>query len=89
MPSVGDSDWRDIAASDSRGGVYNRDGLTHADVAKTKETVGTVAAHSGTQISNDDLLELDVDILIPSALENAMRRLMGRGRLITLIHEVS
>ena len=61
-----------VAVSDSRGGVYNRDGLTHAEVAKTKETVGTVAAHSGTQISNDDLLELDVDILIPSALENAI-----------------
>jgi len=60
-----------VAASDSRGGVYNPDGIDPAALVEYKLSTGRVANFPGTtMISNEDLLELDVDVLFPSALEN-------------------
>ena len=60
-----------IAANDSRGGVYNEEGIDVNELIKFKEEFGVVSAFSNYKaISNDELLELDVDILILSALEN-------------------
>jgi glutamate dehydrogenase (NAD(P)+) len=60
-----------VAVSDSRGGLYDPDGLDYEAVASSKRSYGSVTQYSssGTIISNADLLELDVDILIPAALE--------------------
>jgi glutamate dehydrogenase (NAD(P)+) len=64
---------RVIAVSDSRGGVLNREGLDLEKLAEHKKKTGSVTGSGlGTDISNADLLELDVDILIPAALENAI-----------------
>ncbi len=62
-----------VAASDSRGGVYNPDGIDPHALVKHKLETGQVAGFPGTKpISNEDLLELDVDILYPAALENVI-----------------
>lgn len=64
---------RFVAASDSRGGVYNPDGLDAASLVKYKLETGKVEGFPGSKpITNEKLLELDVDILFPSALENAI-----------------
>lgn len=62
--------YKVIAVSDSRGGIINRSGLDIPSVIGHKNSTGVLPA--GEAISNEQLLELDVDILIPSALENQL-----------------
>jgi len=58
------------AASDSGGGVYNPDGFDPRALLKHKEEYGSVAGFRGTQsVTNEELVELPCDILVPSALE--------------------
>ena len=60
-----------VAASDSKGGVYNEAGLNVPDLTKYKEAKGSVVSFVGAKnVSNEELLELPVDILVPAALEN-------------------
>jgi glutamate dehydrogenase (NAD(P)+) len=60
-----------IAVSDTGGGILNRDGLDIDRVIGWKKEHGTVAGFPGSDpISNDKLLEVKCDILIPAALEN-------------------
>ena len=62
-----------VAASDSRGGVYSKDGIDPYKLIEHKERTGSVVGFPGTTpISNEALLELEVDILAPSALENVI-----------------
>jgi glutamate dehydrogenase/leucine dehydrogenase len=62
-----------VAASDSKGGIYSARGFDPKEVLAFKERKGSVVGFPNTKpISNEDLLELDVDILAPSALENAI-----------------
>ncbi len=60
-----------IAASDSKGGVFNKAGMKVEALRKHKEKTGSVVGFSGAKsISNEELLETDCTILIPAALEN-------------------
>lgn len=60
-----------VALSDSKGAIYNPDGLDLGTVFAHKEKTGTLTGIEGTQkLSNAELLELEVDILVPSAMEN-------------------
>ena len=62
-----------IAVSDSRGGVHNPDGLNVRAVEEHKAKSGSVIGFPGAKsISNEELLELKCDILIPAALENTI-----------------
>ncbi len=62
-----------IAVSDSRGGVYSDAGIDPKKVVDHKLKTGAVNGFPGTTpISNQELLELEVDILYPSALENVI-----------------
>jgi glutamate dehydrogenase (NAD(P)+) len=64
---------RVIAVSDSRGGVFNGDGLDLSLVTRHKQETGSVIGTPRTRaISNGELLELDCDILIPAALEGVI-----------------
>lgn len=66
---------RVIAVSDSNGGVLNREGLDISKLQGHKKKTGSVRTSGlGEDITNKQLLELDVDILIPAALENAVTR---------------
>ena len=72
--------YKVVAVSDSKGGIYNKSGLNIPDVQQFKQThremkdvycadsVCSVA--SSETLTNEEILALDVDILIPAALEN-------------------
>lgn len=65
--------YKIVAVSDSKGGVMNMKGLDVPAVWKHKEATGSVAGFAGTTpIDNKKILELAVDVLIPSALENVI-----------------
>ena len=63
-----------VAVSDSKGGIYSEDGLPFKKMRKTKQNTGSVINYEAKKITNEELLELDVDILIPAALENVIHR---------------
>ncbi|MCX8187005.1 MAG: Glu/Leu/Phe/Val dehydrogenase [Nitrososphaeria archaeon] len=59
-----------VAVSDSKGGIFCRDGLMPEKVMEHKKKTGTVMNFQGVRnISNEELLELNVDFLIPAAME--------------------
>ncbi len=62
-----------VAISDSKGGIFSKKGLDPEAVLEHKAKTGSVINFPDTRpISNEALLELDVDILIPAALENVI-----------------
>ncbi len=64
---------RVIAVSEEFGGIYNANGFSSESLLKHKEKHGSVSeAPNSTAITNEELLELEVDILIPAALENVI-----------------
>lgn len=65
-----EEDCRVIAVSDSKGGIHNAKGLNIATVLAEDAAGGSVTRHrDGDRISNEELLELDCDILVPAATE--------------------
>jgi glutamate dehydrogenase (NAD(P)+) len=74
-----------VAVSDSRGGAVNMKGLDWKAAAKHKQATGSVVGLAGTKpISNEDLLELDVTVLCPAALENVITQ-SNAGRITAKI----
>ncbi|HEX2124552.1 MAG TPA: Glu/Leu/Phe/Val dehydrogenase [Nitrososphaeraceae archaeon] len=74
-----------IGASDSQGGVYNKNGIQVGALRRHKEKTGSVVGFSGTKsISNEDLLEQDCTILIPAALESQLTK-KNAGKISTKI----
>ena len=66
-----------IAISDSKGGVYNKKGLNISKVLDCKKKYSCVISQKtklGDELTNEELLELDCDILVPSALENQITK---------------
>ncbi|RLE31379.1 glutamate dehydrogenase [Candidatus Acetothermia bacterium] len=62
-----------VAVSDSKGGVYSPEGLPFEALLKHKQETGSVVEFPGAQsISNPELLELEVVVLFPAALENVI-----------------
>jgi len=62
-----------IAVSDSKGGALKRTGLKYSDVSAYKQKNPSVLNMPGTEaITNEEVLELDVDILVPAALEDVI-----------------
>jgi glutamate dehydrogenase (NAD(P)+) len=63
-----------VAVSDSGGAVYREGGLDTRAVKEFKRETGSVTGYdeADEEMSNDDLLTLDVDLLVPAALENAI-----------------
>jgi glutamate dehydrogenase (NAD(P)+) len=67
--------YKVVALSDSKGGIYNSDGLNLIEVAAHKKVTGALKDFAGAKnISNRELLELSVDILVPAALENVLTK---------------
>lgn len=67
--------YKIVALSDSRGGIYNPDGLDLPKVIEHKKFSGALKGFAGSKnITNQELLELDVDILVPAALENVLTK---------------
>lgn len=77
-----DQGFKIVAVSDSKGAVYVKEGLSVETTMKCKKEKGSVSGcyckgsvcdvRFGKTVTNDELLELPVDILVPSALENVI-----------------
>ena len=68
-----DQGCRIVAVSDVMGGVINERGLNPEAIERHKTEAGTVAGFAGGEpISNAELLELKLDVLVPAALEGVI-----------------
>lgn len=68
-----DAGCRVVAVSDVDGGLYREKGLDPEAINRHKQAAGTVAGFPGAdRISNEELLELDVDVLVPAAVEGVI-----------------
>jgi glutamate dehydrogenase/leucine dehydrogenase len=64
---------RVVAACDSKAGVYAESGIDVAEALKHKEVTKSLAGLKGTkEMAPEDMIGIDCDILLPSALENAI-----------------
>lgn len=67
-----------VAVSDSSGGIYDKKGLNIGRITTLKEKFGSfakLAKRQGQQfITNEELLELPVAVLVPAALENVINK---------------
>ncbi len=64
-----------VAVSDSQGGVHSERGIDAHKAQAHKEKTGSVVNLQGTEaVSNEELLELEVDVLVPAALECAITK---------------
>jgi glutamate dehydrogenase (NAD(P)+) len=62
-----------VGVSDSKGGIFKADGLNPHAVEEHKRKHGSVVGFPGAKpMSNEELLEAKVDILVPAALENVI-----------------
>jgi glutamate dehydrogenase/leucine dehydrogenase len=67
--------YRVVAVSDTKGGIYNSKGINPVQVFEHKKKAGSVVGFKGSkQITNEGLLELPCDILVPAAFENQITR---------------
>ncbi len=65
--------YKIVALSDSKGGIYNAEGLDMDKVFAHKKSTGGLKDFIGSKnISNEQLLELEADVLVPAALENVL-----------------
>jgi glutamate dehydrogenase (NAD(P)+) len=72
---LGDLGCRVVAVSDVHGGVHSDAGLDVGALLEHSREAGTVAGAPGTdELTNAELLELDVDVLIPAALDRVINR---------------
>ena len=80
-----------IAISDSKGGMYNKKGLNITEVLDCKQKYSCIIPPKGSrgadEITNEELLELECDILVPSALENQITRKNARKIKTKIIAE--
>lgn len=68
-------DCKIVAVVDSSGGAYNLDGMDSKALLAHKDKTGSVKGFKGAKnISNEDILSLKVDILVPAALENQITK---------------
>lgn len=70
---LSESGYKIVGTSDSKGAIYSESGLDSAKLEEHKKKTGSVIGFEGSKdISNEALLELEVDILIPAALEGVI-----------------
>jgi glutamate dehydrogenase/leucine dehydrogenase len=79
-----DKDYKIVALSDSRGGIYSGEGFNPELVMECKRQKGMISgcycvgsvcdARLGKEITNEEILELEVDILVPAAVENVINK---------------
>jgi glutamate dehydrogenase (NAD(P)+) len=79
-----------VAATDSRGGIWNPKGIDAKAVVDYKNRTGSLAGFPGAEpISNEKLLELDVTVLFPSALENVITDRNARNISAKIVCELA
>jgi len=79
-----------VAVSDVHGGIFQPEGLDVEKVAEHFRTTGSVVGFSGARaITNEELIALDVDILIPAALGGVITRQNAGDVLAKLVVEAA
>ncbi|MDG5760022.1 Glu/Leu/Phe/Val dehydrogenase [Natronococcus sp. A-GB1] len=80
-----------VAASDSSGGIYNADGFDPVAAKDHKNETGSIAGYeeSNEELTNEDVLTMDVDLLIPAALENAIDAALAEDVSADVISEAA
>src|SRR3989338_5431737 len=82
--------YKIVAVSDSKSGIYNSSGLNVKDVMMHKEKTRNLAKFKDAkEISNEELLELNADVLIPSALGDQITRKNANNIKASLILEMA
>jgi glutamate dehydrogenase/leucine dehydrogenase len=67
--------YKIVGLSDSKGGIYNPDGMDPEELMKVKNDTGSVSNYeNGTKLTNEEILEQEADILAPAALENQITK---------------
>lgn len=87
-----DAGYKIVGVSDSKGGIYVEAGLDPSAVDATKASKGSVVDHDAAgvrQVSNEELLELPCDILIPAALDNVLNEGNAERIQATYVIEVA
>jgi glutamate dehydrogenase/leucine dehydrogenase len=67
-----DLGFKIVAISDSKGAIFDESGINPIKAVEYKDKSGSLKGFTKKDITNEELLELDVDILVPSALENVI-----------------
>jgi len=80
-----------VAVSDSTGGIHAPDGLDPVAAKDHKRETGTVVGYGGaeSECTNEELLTMDVDLLVPAALENAIDADLARNLSADVISEAA
>ena len=79
-----------VAVSDSKGAIYQPDGLNYEKLVRAKETAGAVKNYGGGRIiENEELFRLPVDILIPGARPDVISNKNVRDIRATLVVEAA
>ena len=79
-----------VAVSDSKGAIFNPDGLEHTALMEYKKRTGSVAGFPGsTSLTDAELLELDVTVLIPAALEDEISCRNARNIRASIVAELA
>jgi glutamate dehydrogenase (NAD(P)+) len=79
-----------VAVSDSKGAIFNPDGLEHTALIEYKKRTGSVAGFPGsTSMTDTELLELDVTVLIPAALEDEISCRNARNIRAKIVAELA
>lgn len=79
-----------IAISDSKGAILKESGINIKELNEYKKTNGQIAGFSGSKnITNEELLEISCDVLIPAALENQITEKNAKNIKAKLIVELA
>jgi len=80
-----------VAVSDSSGAIHQPDGFDPVAVKEFKRETGSVSGYDGASeaLTNEDLLTMDVDLLVPAALENAIDEELARDVSADVIVEAA
>ena len=83
-----DAGFNVVGIADYKGGVYNQRGLNPTALLRYKSEADTIAGYPGADaITNEELLELDVDILVPAAIEDQITEVNADRIKATLVVE--
>ena len=82
--------YKVVSVSDSKNGIFNKNGLNIKDVIIHKQKTSQLSNFKGAkEISNEELLELKADVLIPAALEDQITKKNAKNIKARLILEMA
>lgn len=76
-----------VAVSDIKGGIIDTEGFDVEDLKKHERENGTVVGYGAEEITNEELLKLDVDVLIPAAVGGVITKKIAENLEANLIVE--